>query len=747
MEIVRDTFLLLRASQHAKVALAYRYGIICETATTNFYYQNKGKNNEDGSLTAKGIINNIKVTIVINSSSIITALPIQKEFKTQIGIKSRDLIEGAFWVSERFTLQHIVDLRNKYLESPDSITLSSFRKEIDLISKQLSEIASDSDSAYSQEKPVSNDSHKSESELLVFNHEPPIPDSITENDPWITGDELYFLKIPETQWKAILGSTSIMTLSGLDVSDDTIGRITQYRSRSEKSDIEQLYACHSDDSSLNVSGQPLLDFMIDLDPEQKKILNKIKNDGPYLIKGGAGTGKSIVGLYHIRDLIISRASESLFDDDAALYGVITYTNTLVDSNSAILQNIMPGNIDAQVDHTTLDKLAFKLATSYYGGPSRTVLNYSGISDWLWRFVKPSLSAAECELVSKLGYDYVAEEIEQIIYGNNISTIDEYLTQSRRGRKRRLGANERKAVWSSFQTFSAICDQKGARTFGMVRVAALKQLENDPLWPRYNALFVDEAQDLSKVSRQLCLRLVKDTQSLIMAADTAQSIYTVPPTWSETDKSFDFRRRRPLKLEKSYRSTAQISEAIEALRLDPGDEDDKSALATPVRSGPKPSWLELPLALQGEGICELVSKYIRNDKTSVNAGQIAIIVADNKRAEFYLKALESNALPAQIVSKGRPILINGGSVHIVTAHSSKGLGFPVVIVPDVHSDFYPSRVSLAQCSDDQQREQVFENQQRVLYVALSRASSFLHMIVDPQHPSKFVEKLFKSKHWE
>ena len=69
--------------------------------------------------------------------------------------------------------------------------------------------------------------------------------------------------------------------------------------------------------------------MIDLDPEQKKILNKIKNDGPYLIKGGAGTGKSIVGLYHIRDLIISRASESLFDDDAALYGVITYTNTLV----------------------------------------------------------------------------------------------------------------------------------------------------------------------------------------------------------------------------------------------------------------------------------------------------------------------------------------------------------------------------------------------------------------------------------
>ena len=747
MDLVRDTVLLLRVSQHAKVALAYRYGIICEASTTNFYYQSKGKNNEDGSLTAKGFIDNIKVEIVIHGSSIKTALPIQNQFKTSVGKKSRDLIEGAFWGSERFTLQHIVELRNKYLESPESTTISSFRKEIALISMQLSESTSDRSSSHAQGKPIPNDSHQLGSEPLVFKDEPPIPDSITDNDPWITGDELYFLKIPESQWKVILGSASIMTLSGLGVSDDTISRINQYRSGTEKTDIEQLYACHSDDSSLNVSGQPLRDFIIDLDPDQKKILNKIKDDGPYLIKGGAGTGKSIVGLYHVRDLIISRTSESLFDDDTALYGVITYTNTLVDSNSSILQNIMPGNVDAQVDHTTLDKLAFKLATSYYGEPLRSVLDYSGISDWLSRFVTPSLSAAECGLLSILGYDYVAEEIEQIIYGNNISTIEEYLSQSRRGRRRRLGANDRKAVWSAFKTFSVICDQKGARTFGMVRVAALRQLENDPMWPRYNALFVDEAQDLSKVSRLLCLNLVKNTQSLIMAADTAQSIYTVPPTWSETHKVFDFRRRRPLKLEKSYRSTAQISDAIESLRLDPGDEDDKSTIAKPVRSGPKPSWLELSLASQGEGVCELVFKYIRNDKKSVNAGQIAIIVADNKRAKFYLKALESSALPAQIVSKGSPISINGDSVHIVTAHSSKGLGFPIVIVPDVHSDFYPSRVSLAQCGDDLQREQVFENQQRLLYVALSRASSFLHMIVDPQHPSKFVEKLFKSKHWD
>jgi superfamily I DNA/RNA helicase len=751
MELVRDTVLSLRISQHASVALAYRYGIICQASTINFYYQTKGKDNQDGSLTAKGVIDNVKVEIVIYGSTIKTALPTQKEFKTKVGVKSRDLIEGAFWGSDRFTLQHVVDLRNKYLESPKSMTVASLRKEISLISKQLSADDSDTITVHPPLKPTTSVTQPAGTELLVPNNEPDIADSITHHDPWITGDELYFLEVPETEWKAIITSSSIVDLPDLNVSADVVSRINQYCSTGEKTDIEKLYALNSEDSSLNVSGRPLQDFMIDLDPEQKKILSKIKEDGPYLIKGGAGTGKSIVGLYHIRDVILSRANESLFDYDTASYGVITYTNTLVDSNSAILESIMPGNVDTLVNHTTLDKLTFKLASTYLGISSRNIVNKrldsSGISNWLSRFVKPSQSAADWEIISKLGCDYVAEEIEQIIYGNNISILDDYLTQSRRGRKRRLRANERQAVWNSYTAFSEICASKGVTTFGMLRVAALKQLDKDPMWPRYNALFVDEAQDLSKVSRLLCLGLVKNAQSLIMAADTAQSIYTVPPTWSETHKSFDFRRRRPLKLEKSYRSTAEISEAIEPLRLDPGDDDDKSMIPKPVRSGPKPSWVELPLALQGDGVCEIVLSYIRNDKKSVNAGQIAIIVADNKRAEFYLKALRLHDLPAQIVGKGRPILLNGSCVHIVTAHSSKGLGFPVVIVPDVHSDFYPSRISLAQCIDDQQKEQVFENQQRVLYVALSRASSFLHMVVDPHNPSQFVEKLYKSQHWE
>lgn len=744
MPLIRDTVSTLRVTRHASVALAFRYGLVCENPNVNFYYQNKGKDNDDGTLTVKGVIENEKVQIVVdvNSAKIITALPIQQEFKTKVGAKARDVIEGAFWGSESFTLQHVAELRGKFLGFSEQNAISSLRKEISLISKSMSAIPlTKHPDDSNKDLPVNNDVLREHESLQIS----------LDRDPWITGDELYFLRIPEEEWPTILGSPSLESLANSGITSDLVLRLTQYKAHGDKTHIEKLYELNSVDSSLNVSGRPLKDFLIELDPNQKAVLSKIKDDGPYLIKGGAGTGKSIVGLYHIRDLMISRTSESLFDEDVAQYGVITYTNTLVDANSAILENILPGNVKADVHHTTLDKIVFRLASMSLGLTPRAIVNKrldsSGISSWLSRYIKPMLSSTDCEICLKLGWAYIADEIEEVIYGNNLSNIDDYLSQNRIGRKRGLRANERKSVWNCFRAFSSFCKQRGGVTFGLLRVIALKKLQEDSSWPRYNALFVDEAQDLSKVSRLICLELVKDPKSLLMAADTAQSIYTIPPTWKETHKVFDFRRRRPLRLEKSYRSTAEISEAITPLRLDLGDDDDKSSFPEPVRSGPKPFWVEVPMAKQVEEVCSLILSYTKKCQNPVNAGQIAVIVPDNKRAKFYDQYLRSKGVSAQIVSKKNPIVLSGACVHIVTAHSSKGLSFPIVIVPDVNDEFYPTKISLDRCSDEQQIEQVLEKHQRLLYVALSRASSFLHMIVDTDLPSRFVKKLSKSEYWE
>src|ERR1019366_1948356 len=105
--------------------------------------------------------------------------------------------------------------------------------------------------------------------------------------------------------------------------------IVDFWTHPSPSQVEKLYGLSPEQDAASIAQQPLSHFLIALDPEQKKALNKIKMDGPYLLKGSAGTGKSLVGLYHIRDLVQTRAGETLFDGSPGKCGIITYTNTLV----------------------------------------------------------------------------------------------------------------------------------------------------------------------------------------------------------------------------------------------------------------------------------------------------------------------------------------------------------------------------------------------------------------------------------
>jgi superfamily I DNA/RNA helicase len=104
------------------------------------------------------------------------------------------------------------------------------------------------------------------------------------------------------------------------------------------------------------------------------------------------------------------------------------------------------------------------------------------------------------------------------------------------------------------------------------------------------------------------------------------------------------------------------------------------------------------------------------------------------------------IAAQSVEKNAPLEIDGRKVHIVTAHSSKGLGFPIVFVPEVSDDTYPARTMMARAKDAEQEEQIEDQERRLLYVALSRASHQLTMLTDETRPSRFLDDLNRSSDW-
>lgn len=81
------------------------------------------------------------------------------------------------------------------------------------------------------------------------------------------------------------------------------------------------------------------------------------------------------------------------------------------------------------------------------------------------------------------------------------------------------------------------------------------------------------------------------------------------------------------------------------------------------------------------------------------------------------------------------------VKILTMHSAKGLEFPVVAVVGVEDRHLPWPAPSESDADDHQAQQ-----QRVLFVACSRAARRLAVFASQRTPSVFLP-LFSDDHWE
>lgn len=569
----------------------------------------------------------------------------------------------------------------------------------------------------------------------------------SEELEWICEDELFLLQIPQDAWPVILKAGSIEGLQIAVLDSRMKVRIEDYWTNPKHTQIEKLYTLSPGQGVETIAQSPLSEFLIMLDPEQRSALQRIRGGGPYLLKGSAGTGKSLVGLYHMSDLIKARAGESLFDGNPAWFGVITYTNTLVDANLELLRSITPAISHRRTLCRTLDKIAYKLAGLSLGKRPHPQGGdaMSALLDQVVRRANHAVSA-EALLLDKLGTAYVAAEIEQMIIGNGLEDLEGYIQLERRGRRQALRREERETLWEIYRRFIDACHERNVQTWEQCRLIALNYLRTHPDYPRFSSLFVDEAQDFSKTARQLCLELVADPKNLLLAADSGQSIYATPQSWRRCDRRFNFQKRRPILLSKSYRATWQIGQAIAPLRNDPGDDDDQSTNAAPVFSGPKPFWIDSPLPEHPSRVADVIEKLVRDSPNPIQAGLIAIIVRDSPKALIYQKVLSDRGIACAVVKKDAPLQVRLASVHIITAHSSKGLGFPVVFVPDVSATCYPPPYLLNKATDQDQRDELEAQEQRLLYVALSRASHRLYMVVDRDQPSIFASKLDRKSHW-
>ncbi len=281
---------------------------------------------------------------------------------------------------------------------------------------------------------------------------------------------------------------------------------------------------------------------------------------------------------------------------------------------------------------------------------------------------------------------------------------------------------------------------------------IEQLENkSPEAGKYDAILVDEAQDFEPVWFRCLLKAMKDPEDgdLLIVADGAQSLYRRNPiSWKSLGiKAQGRTASKRFDLDRNYRNSTEILSLAETFagRSDFGDasEDEVSSMRVNPelcdrRIGALP-WLLLSEnhATEVEAAVEVVRRLLagRWQGRAISPllpGNIAILYPRSFNADKTLLSELPNRLQRKAsvagrwVSKGGKSQENASAVRIQTIHSAKGLQFRAVIVLWAGSrPFAKSNGALLEAEAENRR---------LLYVAMTRAESFLALTGSGQSPA-------------
>lgn len=456
----------------------------------------------------------------------------------------------------------------------------------------------------------------------------------------------------------------------------------------------------------------LVGFLLRLDEEQLK-LTRWALKGPTLIRGGAGTGKSTVALYRVREALARSDAQSklLFT---------TYTKALLSVSAQLLDQLLTPEQRARVELSTVDQLAHKLvrATRPVGGFESQRAALARLKPLRADFEPPASGAFEAKLrrraLGRHSDRYLLEEFEWIIQGRGLNSVEDYEGADRRGRGVAFSASLRRSVWALYERFER---ERELESFPALRREALA-LATQRGAPRYTHVFVDEAQDLSPTALAFVSELAESPEGLFFAADNKQSIYA-KGSWAAVHPRLKLRGRTAV-LRKNYRSTEQLDRAAFSL-LAPEDDSPEPSLS--VHQGPRPVLLRgCPPDAQAEWAARFIRQMARAQRLKRSVA--AVLVPTQAAGQQLAEELCAAGLKARYM-QSQQLDLQEEVVKVMTLHSAKGLEFPIVVVAGFQAGDYPER---AQFSEPGLFEERMRDARRLLYVGLSRAMRALMLIV-------------------
>ncbi|MDP9404219.1 MAG: AAA family ATPase [Actinomycetota bacterium] len=420
--------------------------------------------------------------------------------------------------------------------------------------------------------------------------------------------------------------------------------------------------------------------------------------GHQVILGTAGTGKTVMAM--LRAIHLASASTP----GAGRVLLVTYNNALV----TYLRHLRGGPANGVTVET-------------YGRFARGFLRSRGLMPIWGGILKPnqrrSMVRSAFEAVAS-GYKpskffdrelgFFLDELEWLS-GMGITTLAEYESIERHGRKTPLSPSQRGAVWKISEHYRALRAASGA-LYDWYDIASSARLQiataNGP--PRYRHVVIDEGQDLSPEAVRSLAEVVHPEGSVTFFGDYAQQIYGQDLSW----RACGLNIRRVERFEDNYRNTAEIARlaiAMSEMPLFGGDPADLVEPRAPRAAGPLPALVECrDEATEVAAVQRLAADFGAS-------GTVAVLARTWAAAERACRGLSVRKLTSDMASWDPTPGIYCGAYH-----SAKGLEFDAVLMPFCSDEYVPLPDVLAAFGTDE----AASREAKLLYVGVTRARTDL-----------------------
>jgi superfamily I DNA/RNA helicase len=441
--------------------------------------------------------------------------------------------------------------------------------------------------------------------------------------------------------------------------------------------------------------------------------------GPVKVTGGAGTGKTVVAMHRARNL--ARAGQRVL--------LTSYVTTLCSNIEKNIRLLCQEAEARKITVSTVDREALAIVRTVRPGVAPATDDE--VRATLGRILERSCPA---------GFEpaFVRAEWTNVVQNQGLGAWDDYRVARRVGRGRGLTIKERRALWNVFEAVLADLARRDLVDFPGLCREATQLLESGKAKSPFDAVLVDEVQDLRppalRFVRALC---VADLGKLMLLGDASQRIY--PGGFSLNALGIEVRGRSHV-LKINYRTTDQIRRAADgALGETHDDLDGAQERRTATRSllrGPKPKRVgHSDGAAEDAAALRTIQAWIVD---GIPAEGIAVFSrAPTKRLEALEQALHGAGLATHRLAddgKEQPV-----GVGLGTLHRAKGLEFRAVLILDASDGVLPSPSAFRGADDPQDKEDALTRERHLLHVGMSRARDELAISWSGK-PSSLVAEL-------